>query len=853
MPTYLIEGQKVKVDKPLSDAEIDEIATSIKGKAPLQSEQIPGQIPVDPNLQGPARTGELAGSPSIVDYAMMGAMAVPLTAGVARGAQLLSRGTKAAPYAANLAKAVIPQTGKQLAYEGALGAATGAAGGWAGEQVPEGWQRDLATVGAGAAAAIPFAAGRNIFDLWVNRGLSGAVGKEASTLMGQGRASAQAATAIRANPNLVPTLVRANEIEQRTGVSLPMLAAANGDTTISSFLQGQMAKGENAEFAAAMKSQYEAAEQALTKAQKGKAPSMQEVDAYVRRKALGLQKTNEELAAAQVKRSDSRQQGLENIDSRIKEITSQVTAPGRLDIGTRLTNLLSAKEASIRSELSPQYDKLIKEFADAGIVLPSAAAKDLKSFVTDETNDDVFAKFPTLYGQIKKEFRTPQKVSDKLAQKYTFAKEAPTAKDIPLTTLDSLKREVNKSIRDTDDKDQLRKLYLLKQEVDKAIDSVDPAFSVPYRALDAEYATRLGLPFSQQGVVNINRSKFVEETVPRMTRNAESLKQTLAVVGDDPDGVKLVQDAFLFDLSNNKGIISSTTGELNPKALTRYIATNKDKIDAVPGLRARLEQVGNNVQTFLDHRQAIFDAQKADQYKAVEDLWSKSFGTQEGIRGLVKSSLSNPAKLDQLMTVAGKDKVAREGIKAAMLEDVLSAQGDRLDLFTANKAAFDTVFGKQASNDIQYLVEASQRLKDNPFVFRMNVRTINKTAFEDAFGSKPETTAGELRNQIMTAPRVFLNHLSRYFQNRANKSEAAEVQKFLLDPKSLQQAAVMMKDIEQKGLTEKSLDVLKKMATNNSSAYMFGAMSGYLTGSQAPEPEQFTPIDPSLLEGFGQP
>jgi hypothetical protein len=162
------------------------------------------------------------------------------------------------------------------------------------------------------------------------------------------------------------------------------------------------------------------------------------------------------------------------------------------------------------------------------------------------------------------------------------------------------------------------------------------------------------------------------------------------------------------------------------------------------------------------------------------------------------------------------------------------------------------VFGKQASNDIQYLVEASQRLKDNPFVFRMNVRTINKTVFEDVFGSKPETTAGELRNQIMTAPRVFLNHLSRYFQNRANKSEAAEVQKFLLDPKSLQQAAVMMKGIEQKGLTEKGLDFLKNMVTNNSSAYMFGAMSGYLTGTQAPEPEPFAPIDPSLLEGFGQ-
>ena len=33
MPTYLIEGKKVRAEKPLTDAEIDEIASSIKPKA----------------------------------------------------------------------------------------------------------------------------------------------------------------------------------------------------------------------------------------------------------------------------------------------------------------------------------------------------------------------------------------------------------------------------------------------------------------------------------------------------------------------------------------------------------------------------------------------------------------------------------------------------------------------------------------------------------------------------------------------------------------------------------------------------------------------------------------------------
>ena len=101
---------------------------------------------------------------STLDYAIQGAAAVPAMAGVARGAQLLTRGSRAAPYAAELARAVIPQTGRQLAFEGALGAASGVAGGLVGEQMEPGLARELATLGAGAAVAAPFAVGRNLLD-----------------------------------------------------------------------------------------------------------------------------------------------------------------------------------------------------------------------------------------------------------------------------------------------------------------------------------------------------------------------------------------------------------------------------------------------------------------------------------------------------------------------------------------------------------------------------------------------------------------------------------------------------------------------------------------------------------------
>ena len=117
-------------------------------KEPLSLDQRVQQIPTGADVAPPSIPME---PQSIVQSMMQGAMAVPMMAGVARGAQLLARGSKAAPYAGQLASAVIPQTGRALLTEGAIGAAAGGAGGFAASQVPAGYS-DLAEMGAGAIA-----------------------------------------------------------------------------------------------------------------------------------------------------------------------------------------------------------------------------------------------------------------------------------------------------------------------------------------------------------------------------------------------------------------------------------------------------------------------------------------------------------------------------------------------------------------------------------------------------------------------------------------------------------------------------------------------------------------------------
>jgi hypothetical protein len=831
-----------------------------QAKTPLTREQLISQIPSGGNA--PPVKGEAVEPRSLTQSAIEGAMAVPVLAGGARGLQMLSKGSKVAPYVGNLAASMMPTTGKALLAEGGIGALSGVGAELAARGAPKEWG-PLAEIGGGMAGgmagAMAGSAMRNIGTAVTNaQGLFSStkdLANQVSNLAGAGRASAQAITALSANPNLAGSIGRASEIETNTGIKLPMLAASNGDTTISSFLQSQISKGDNSVFTAQIKQQYEAAEKALTQAKRGVAPSMTEVDAYVKKKALDVAATNAKTLAAGVAASKARLEGKERIDERIVQLSNELQqAPGLENIGARLSSLLDAKSSAIRSELSPQYTKLLTESSDAGIKLPAAAAKDLRDYALDARNQDLFADHPSLLSDIRRVFRPTTDTTGKIAGKYKQAVRSETEAfdDYALKDIDSLKRSVNKAIRETKDVDKLRRLGELRKQVDGAVDQIDPVFAAPYRALDKEYATRLGIPFSEQGVVNIDRAKFVENTVPALTKNASSLKQAMAAVGNDPQGIQIITDAFLYDIGNNRSIINTATGELNPAQLQRYLAKNKEKFDLVPGLRDSLEATASRVGTLRDNRTAILEAEKNAKIDKISSLWSQAYEAPNGIRGVVQSALKTPAELEKLLLIAGKDRVAKEGIKSAILEDMLTAQGNRMDILTENKAALERIFGKNETKQLGDIVEASQRLKDNPFKMSINLGTISKTRWQDLTGTKIETSLGEARNQVLSMQKVFINHFGRYFTGQANKNEAVEVQKFLLNPDALKDAAAMMTEINTRGFTERALGLSGKLAKNSASAWLMGATVGAGIGAQERQQETYQPTDATLLEGFEQ-
>ena len=817
----------------------------------------PQQPPEEKNIL--QRAAEFIESPT-GQSTLIGAAAVPPMAAVGRGLTGLAglyragRGVQAAPSTlATVGRSMVPQTGKGLAGEAVLGGLGGAASYEVGQMVPEGSlggaARPMAEMVAGAGVTIPAIGLKNLAEVtaaWFSRGLGKEVQQAGIGIAddtGSFRAGRMLETAQQANPNLVPSILRASEIEKRTGISLPILAASAGDTTISAYVLREAANVEDPVFAANLAAQYKAAEDALRFAKKGQAPTMEEVDALVKKRYEEVQTKNNKVVNIARSLSEGRRATIERLNFDIRsasDLSSQVAGKG--DVGARLSNLIEAKRATLIKEFEPLYDDVVKNNEAIGISVPKDAVRGLTTFIRGEAQEEVFKKFPSLYSSV---------------QRFYGRKSPAINKDgsATLSSIHSLSKEVNKALRQTRDADQRRMLSALKGEVDKAIDNTDAAFSVPYREINKEYASRVGLPFSEQGVIDINRAKFVENGVDSLTKNASSLNDAMAVIGDRPEGIEIVTDAFLFDISRNKTIVRTVgdgSFEINPTALSRYIADNKEKIDLVPGLRERLEGLKTNVSDMTNRRAFLLEQEKAAQIKQTEDYLAKAYNKTGGLTSIVAKALNNQAEADVLIETVRKDPTALNAIKGALVDALTSLPGSRSEILEANTNLLSSVFGKEGLENLRALTEASERLRDFPLDLKVDVKQAEKSAMEKATGVSFSTAAGYFRNQVISAQRALINMFSIAAQKRMSDAQRRELRRMLLDKEAIADAAKLMKDLElnKGGIGQKGLNLLVKLVSNYKYAIYGGAAGTIAAESVEDKPAAtFDPNDP-LLQGW---
>ena len=202
-------------------------------------DKIPTEQPwFTPEMKAAAAARPTPEKPSVFESALQTAGAVPVLGGIARGAQLLTRGGKLAPYATRAAEFFIPRTGVELLTRGTQAAAGGAAAQAVTNVLPEDTSR-LGRMGAefaaGMAAELPFGAARQ-------------VGRALRPLMPGGVERAAERVTRRLEPEAITALPEA--AEKRTSVMRQMQERLRGapsaepvDVTEISRILGTEARG----------------------------------------------------------------------------------------------------------------------------------------------------------------------------------------------------------------------------------------------------------------------------------------------------------------------------------------------------------------------------------------------------------------------------------------------------------------------------------------------------------------------------------------------------------------------------------------------------------------------------------
>lgn len=890
MPTYTINGKKIKTDKPLSEADIEEIAASLGGVSRQTkggADEVPGAVGPDgksyydtlkverPNIipesawnsfsdEEKARFAKDIGKQNTnadrqgraISNALAGAAAVPVLAAGARGLQALTRGSKAAPYTADLGKVLIPNSGTNLIREGLIGAGAGITAGEAGDYAAErfgegsrGTGEFLGGMAGGWMGNAALSGPKLAFDA-VKSGYNAVkeklFGNELSNALGTSAGRTQIERALTANPNFAKDLAGAEQIQQRLGINLPMPAAAKDDPSVKSMMAKVTSRGENDTFVAEMVTAENTAKEQLKAARDRLATNPKDaslIAEYNAAKDNAAQAAERALVAT---KQAKREKVITDIDDRIAELSDNMmkAGEGKANVGQRISSLVSAREKAVKAEFDPQYVKAIEDGKAAGEVMPSENLKAIDDWINQEGRKDIFGTMPKLMGVVNRVLagKKNAQMDDTFANFPIEGREVVTPKNSYVLNpeeADSLKKAVNKALRDTKDDKERRLLIELKDRVNAGLDNMG-TFGARLKEIDGQYRAKVGEPFlDANGVVAVNDANFVERTIPLLTTTPTALADIKAAVGNTPEFKNIVRDAWLWKLGSDRTIVKD--GNINVPALNRFLRDNKETIGQIDGLEGELRAIGSRVDALKSTRERIQARVRESGIKAFEDkakqnptLWQEINSTNGGLIGYVDSALRTPEKMSKLIQQAGTSQEAHSALRSAALEAALT-KSDKLKYFDEHTEAFNSLFGKGYTEDVKLLLDAAQRLQSYPFMFKPSPTLTAGTGFQQATGMPIAQASNTLANPIGGKFWAASRFLSKFTQNKAQKAEQDEIMAFLRNRKAVGDAAEAMKAAEDElkatgKLGVKAAKYAAKMASNAATAGIFGGVAGYGLG-----------------------
>jgi hypothetical protein len=495
-------------------------------------------------------------------------------------------------------------------------------------------------------------------------------------------------------------------------------------------------------------------------------------------------------------------------------------------VGNRAMKLRDAKEEAVRQEMEPVYKEVFKQVEGQNV--PAEEVGRIYDFVRQAKIDDIFMQLPAAERAVLREW-APKVAPTQYSDFGVVVGEAPSFSAVPMNQLDSLKKAVNKGLRTVTDREQFNKLLNLKAEVFTTAENISPEFAKSWKAADLKFAKDVGIPFDLPAIENMDRAKYKEQVVNKITQNKSSLSQFLSVIGEN--GNKVAEDAMTLRIYDS--VIDKNTGLVDSKKLQQWRENrnNAEMLGLLPNLRNELygrEGMLRNIQN-LERRKANLES------NFTETVKTKILGVEEMTpKELVSKFYTQPKFIDEVVKRNGANQENLNALRTFVVDDIMSSPNPINTLLDKNKkTAYGKLFGPSWQNNIKNIINTMDLLRNNPTDVPVNLNKVGEDAVAKMFpGLNIPKVVSLWRNQIMSEATAIATAGS-YLQAASSVKEKDKIlMKTFLEPAKAGQLADILERVKNyKPLSKELIESIVKDFVSSSWSIPRGAA----VGTQEPE------------------
>lgn len=497
----------------------------------------------------------------------------------------------------------------------------------------------------------------------------------------------------------------------------------------------------------------------------------------------------------------------QNIDKRLNNAFSFVRPFEDTEaFGKRIEDLVEQKKKLARQEVSPEYDALLDEARRQDIRMPEEGTKLIYDFVRDNNIRDIFGRGTPVDRKVMA-FLRPQDVEEAATPRILGPEGTPIS-DLPaeqvqyptlsFDNVESLKKEINLIKRKPLTDAERRKIGDLEKIVDEARDTIPGNFSERLKDIDRKYYQKVGVPFSEQGIKEIDSKRYAEQIAPVIVKNAESYRQFVRAVGEEQGNV-LAERAILNELYEKAA--KGGGGLLSPTAVAKYVRDKGEIIDSIPGLKEKLQRAVVD-DTQLRAELASFDKAAKEAQKRISDnyLTQTEFPDYES---LSRNFMRNPkARAKLLRDIGDLDANTAKAVRNSLRAEIINMgrkQGNLLGFISApeNKAAIEQAFGPGFQPALRKIALFGDKVSSAD-VSRLGTQIPkeNMDVVAQVFpGLDVPYLSSNFRDRITSLPQKIIRVLSKYNSARLQIATDDAIEELLLDPNGVKKLANTISDV----------------------------------------------------------